>query len=75
MNTLSLSTALAERPFLKLKLINTRLRSTMEQERLSSLGILSIEHELSILMTLSMILQAEKLGKFTFMNNCLILAL
>lgn len=36
-----------ERSFLKLKLIKSYLRSTMAQERLCRLSIISIEHELS----------------------------
>ena len=45
--TLPVSVASAERSFSKLKLIKTRLRSTMTEQRLSSLAILSIEHELA----------------------------
>ena len=45
--TLPVSTADVERSFSKLKLIQTYLRSTMHQERLSSLALLSIEHELA----------------------------
>ena len=35
-----------ERPFSKMKLIKSRLRTTMTQERLSSLALLSIESDL-----------------------------
>jgi hypothetical protein len=42
--TLPISVASCERSFSKLKLIKTYLRSTMSQERLSSLAMLSIEH-------------------------------
>ena len=41
------SVACGERPFSKLALIKNRLRSTMTQDRLSSLIALSIEHELA----------------------------
>jgi len=37
--------ATAERSFSKLKLIKNYLRSVMNQDRLSALSILSIEHE------------------------------
>lgn len=43
--TLPIGSVAAETSFSKLKLIKTYLSSTMIQERLSSLGILSIEHE------------------------------
>ncbi len=43
--TLPVTVASAERSFSKLKLIKTYLRSTMAQERLSGLAILSIEHK------------------------------
>lgn len=42
--TLPVTVATAERSFSKLKLIKTFLRSTMSQERLSSLALLSIEN-------------------------------
>jgi hypothetical protein len=42
--TIPVTVASAERSFSKLKLIKTYLRSTMCQERLSALAILSIEH-------------------------------
>ncbi|EZA54577.1 Zinc finger MYM-type protein, partial [Ooceraea biroi] len=44
--TLPVSIASCERSFSKLKLIKNYLRSTMGQERLSSLSILSIEHNI-----------------------------
>ena len=44
--TICVSVASCERSFSKLNLIKTYLRSTMEQSRLSSLSILSIENEL-----------------------------
>ncbi|XP_020262945.1 uncharacterized protein LOC109838929 [Asparagus officinalis] len=44
--TVPVSVASAERSFSKLKLIKTYLRSTMAQERLGNLAILSIEHEM-----------------------------
>ncbi|GFW96175.1 hypothetical protein TNCV_571461 [Trichonephila clavipes] len=46
MLTVPVSTASAERSFSKLKLIKTYLRSTMSQERLSALSVLSIEAEI-----------------------------
>ena len=45
MLTISVSVASAERSFSKLKLIKSYLRSTMSQERLNGLAILSIEKE------------------------------
>lgn len=45
--TLPVTSASAERAFSKLKLIKTYLRNSMSQNRLSDLGILSIEHEKS----------------------------
>ena len=44
--TLSVTVASTERSFSKLKLIKTYLRSSMSQERLNGLAILSIEKEL-----------------------------
>ena len=43
--TISVSVASCERSFSKLKLIKTYLRSTMSQERLSNLAILSVEKD------------------------------
>ena len=43
--TIPVTVASAERSFSKLKLIKNYLRSTMSQERLSGLSILSIENE------------------------------
>lgn len=43
--TIPASVASGERSFSKLKLIKNFLRSTMTQERLGSLGILSIEYD------------------------------
>lgn len=45
--TIPVTVAAAERSFSKLKLIKTYLRNTMTQDRLSALGILSIENELA----------------------------
>ncbi|XP_057662499.1 uncharacterized protein LOC130897582 [Diorhabda carinulata] len=45
MLTIPLIVASAERSFSKLKLIKTYLRSTMSQERLNALAIISIENE------------------------------
>ena len=42
-----MSAATAERSFSKLKLIKTYLRSTMGQERLNGLALLSIEKDLA----------------------------
>lgn len=44
--TIHVTVASAERTFSKLKLIKNYLRSTMSQERLNGLTILSIENEL-----------------------------
>lgn len=44
--TLPITVATCERSFSKLKLIKNYLRSTMEQERISDMAILSIEHTL-----------------------------
>ncbi|CAL8070824.1 unnamed protein product [Orchesella dallaii] len=49
--TLPVSVASNERSFSKLKLIKNYLRSTMGQERLSDLAILSIEHEKTALLS------------------------
>lgn len=46
--TMPVSTATCERSFSKLKIIKNYLRSSMYQERLSNLAILSIEHEIAI---------------------------
>ena len=46
MLTIPVTVASAERSFSKLKLIKSYLRSTMLQERLSGLALLSIEHDL-----------------------------
>ena len=45
--TLPVTVASVERSFSKLKLIKNHLRSTMGQERTSSLSLLSIESELA----------------------------
>ncbi|KAJ3595204.1 hypothetical protein NHX12_004508 [Muraenolepis orangiensis] len=45
--TLPVTVASAERSFSKLKLVKTYLRSTMGQERLSGLALISINRELS----------------------------
>jgi len=42
---LPVTVATAETSFSKLKIIKTYLRSTMSQERLDGLAIISIEHE------------------------------
>jgi len=42
--TLPVTVAQAERSFSKLKLIKSYLRSTMSQERLTSLAVISINH-------------------------------
>lgn len=47
MLTIPLTVASAERSFSKLKLIKTYLRSTMTQERLNALAILSIENDVA----------------------------
>lgn len=45
--TIPVTVATAERSFSRLKLIKTYLRSTMAQERLNGLAILSIEHDIA----------------------------
>ncbi len=45
--TIPVTVASAERSFSKLKLIKNYFRSTMSQEKLSTLSILSIENELA----------------------------
>jgi len=45
--TLPVTVAAAERSFSKLKLIKKYLRSTMAQERLSGLSVISINHVVS----------------------------
>ena len=44
--TLPLTSTSAERAFSKLKLIKSRLRTTMQQKRLESLMLMSIEDDL-----------------------------
>ncbi|GFX33083.1 hypothetical protein TNCV_5042511 [Trichonephila clavipes] len=51
------STASAEKSFSKLKLIKTYLRSTMSQERLSALSVLSIEAEIAASVSYDIILK------------------
>lgn len=46
MLTIPVSVASSERSFSKLKLIKNYLRSTMSQERLSGLAVLSIDHDI-----------------------------
>lgn len=46
MLTIPITTASAERSFSKLKIIKNYLRTTMIQERLSDLAIISIENEI-----------------------------
>lgn len=45
--TLPVSVATGERSFSKLKIIENYLRSSMTQERLSGLSLISIEHEIA----------------------------
>jgi hypothetical protein len=45
--TLSISVASCERSFSKLKLINNYLRTTMSQDRLKAVAILSVECEIA----------------------------
>ena len=45
--TLPVTVSLSERSFSKLKLVKNYLRSTMSQERLTSLVILSIENDIA----------------------------
>jgi len=45
--TIPVTTATCERSFSKLKIIKNYLRSTMSQDRLTNMGIISIERELA----------------------------
>ncbi|CAM8882900.1 unnamed protein product [Rhodiola kirilowii] len=45
MLTVPVTVASAERSFSKLKILKSYLRSTMSQERLNALALISIEHE------------------------------
>ena len=47
LGTIAISSATAERSFSRLKLIKTYLRSTMSEERLSSLALISIERDMA----------------------------
>ncbi|GBM06123.1 hypothetical protein AVEN_134591-1 [Araneus ventricosus] len=60
--TIPVTVASGERSFSKLKLIKTYLRSSIQQERLNSLAIMSIESEISRSLDLDKILKdfAEK---------------
>nr|CAH7712964.1 unnamed protein product [Callosobruchus chinensis] len=49
--TMPVTVASCERSFSKLKLIKTYLRSTMGQERLSGLAILSVEGDIARLLS------------------------
>ena len=68
--TIGVSIASCERSFSKLKMIKSYLRSTMNDDRLSALSILSIERHYTfknlILKILSLILLRRKLEKFNF---------
>ena len=71
MLTIPVSTASAERSFSKLKLIKTYLNSTMSQERLSALSVLSIEAEIASGVSYDTILKRfreAKAEKFAFFN-------
>ncbi|GFV81056.1 hypothetical protein TNCV_2270401 [Trichonephila clavipes] len=57
MLTVPVSTASAEKSFSKLKLIKTYLRSTMSQERLSALSVLSTEAEIAAIVSYDIILK------------------
>lgn len=46
-NTIPVSVAEGERSFSKLALVKTALRSTMSQDRLTNLLVISIEHDLA----------------------------
>ncbi|GFW47670.1 hypothetical protein TNCV_2828621 [Trichonephila clavipes] len=62
MLTVPVSTASVERSFSKLKLIKTYLRSTMSQERLSALSVLSIEAEIAASVSYDIILKKCRVG-------------
>jgi len=46
MLTLPVTTVTAERSFSKLKLIKNYFRTTLDQEKITNLAIISIEHEI-----------------------------
>ena len=54
--TIPVSIATCERSFSKLKLIKSHLRSTMGQDRLSSLSLLSIESEVAAKLSLEKVI-------------------
>ena len=56
--TLPASVASAERSFSKLKLIKNYLRTTMSQDRLSDLGILSVDSEETYTVQLELVVEA-----------------
>jgi len=55
--TMPVTTATCERSFSKLKIIKNYLRSTMAQERLSNLTIISIEQELASKMNYTSVIE------------------
>ncbi|XP_050547907.1 uncharacterized protein LOC126909513 [Daktulosphaira vitifoliae] len=55
--TMPVTTATCERSFSKLKIIKNYLRSTMVQERLTNLAILSIEHEIASKMDYTLVIE------------------
>ena len=68
--TIPVSTASAKRSFSKLKLIKNYLRSTMGQERLSALAVLSIESDLASRLNYETIIKEfskVKSSKFLFL--------
>ena len=75
MLTVPVTVASGERSFSKLKLIKTYLRSTMNQERLTNLAILSIERDVARTMDYSSLLEifsgAKKHEKLTYNHHLL----
>ena len=61
--TVSVTVATAERSFFKLKLIKNFLRSSMSQERLNGLALLSIENERAKNLNFKNVIQQFASGK------------
>jgi hypothetical protein len=66
--TLPVSVASSERSFSKLKLIKAYTRSTMAQEKLTGLAIISIEHEISANLDVDTLIQTFARAKARKIN-------
>lgn len=60
MMTILVTTTICERSFSKFKLIKTYLRSTMTEERLNNLALISIENDIALNVTASITTQNVK---------------